>query len=100
MGLPVVSGDLIRDVCERLAELAPSLDVAVIRRLEAETRVSYGGDSVYIARTGTKAEKQAAVERIRPGVPVAQQAAELGLSRMTIYRALGKRLGESKRFRK
>ena len=100
MRLPVVSGDLIRDVCDRLAELVPSLDVGVIRQIEAETRASYGGGEVYIHARRPHADLEPAKSLIRPDVPVAKQARELGLGRATIYRHLGKRLGQASRFRK
>ena len=90
MKLLATSGDLIRDVCDRLAELAPALDVGVLRQIEAEARTSYGGGEVYIHARRPHADLEPAKALIQPDVPVAKQARELGLGRATIYRHLKK----------
>lgn len=83
-----MSGDLIGDACDRLLELAPTIDPGVVRLLELELRAGYGGEQLYIQQKRPVKRDPVQVEQIRPDLPVKAQAEQLGVSRQHLYRLL------------
>ncbi len=84
-----VSGDIVADMCDRLAELVPKIDPAIVARLEADAREAYGGGAVYVrqARQRVGLSREEMIARVQAAsAPVAQQAKALGVSPRTLYR--------------
>jgi hypothetical protein len=90
-----MSGDLIGDAIDRLAELAPALDTGIVRALEMELRTAYGGAQIYIQQK--RPRPSVTPEHIDPSLPIAAQAEQLGRHRTHLYRLLKRSGGATSR---
>jgi hypothetical protein len=86
-----VTGDLIGDACDRLAELVPALDMATVQKLETELRLAYGGSEAYIPQKRPPPRGPITPDQVSSDEPVSRQAASLGVSRQHLYRLLNRK---------
>lgn len=80
--------DLVADVLRRVHEAA-SIDQDIVRRIDRETRETWGGDRVYVARRAGdgKSERNEAIRRDhRSGDHVGLLARRYGISKWQVAR--------------
>lgn len=82
----VPTGDIIGDICRAFErETGGAVPPEVARRVEEQARAAYALDRVYIASVRYHEVKER-LQRVDPNRPAPEQARELGLGRVTVWR--------------
>lgn len=88
--------DIIRDLLHLVLEISARGDGTFTEQnalqVEQQIRHQYGGDEVYVQKTGMVVEmrKRQALEEVAQGKPLAEVSKRHGISRRTMYRLMEK----------
>lgn len=83
--------DIVSDFMQRLHALAPEIPQHTRQALEAQIRHQWGGTEPYVGKRPAMVQAMRLGEALRGHKPLAQCFADLGISRRTGYRVLGRK---------